>query len=48
LNTVYSKILNKSAQHFEYQAVDLAILYHFQKGYIVFFSIDLVGGACQP
>jgi hypothetical protein len=29
------------------KVVDLAILYHFQEGYIVFFSIDFAGGACQ-
>jgi hypothetical protein len=29
------------------KVVDLAILYHFQKGYIVFFSIDFSGKACQ-
>jgi hypothetical protein len=29
------------------KVVDLAILYNFHKGYIVFFSIDLAGVACQ-
>jgi hypothetical protein len=29
------------------KVVDLAILYHFQKGYIAFFSIDFAGRACQ-
>jgi hypothetical protein len=27
--------------------VDLATLYHFQKGYICFFSIDFAGEVCQ-
>jgi hypothetical protein len=38
LNTVYSKILNKIAQHFEYESCNLAILYHFQKDYSVFLN----------
>jgi hypothetical protein len=29
------------------KVVDLAILYNFHKGYIVFFSIDYAGEACQ-
>jgi hypothetical protein len=29
------------------KVVDLAILYHFQKGYIGFFSIEFAGKVCQ-
>jgi hypothetical protein len=29
------------------KVVDLAILYNFHKGYIVFFSIDFAGVVCQ-
>jgi hypothetical protein len=29
------------------KVVDLAILYNFHKGYIVFSSIDYAGEACQ-
>jgi hypothetical protein len=29
------------------KVVDLAILTNFHKGYIVFFTIDFVGVACQ-
>jgi hypothetical protein len=29
------------------KVVDLATLYHFQKGYMGFFSIDFAGKGCQ-
>jgi hypothetical protein len=47
LDTNYSKNLNKVDQTLITKIVDLATLYHFQKGYIGFFSTEFAREASQ-